>query len=516
MRSADLILENANVVDVEAGTSAVASIAVSGERLLAVGRPDEIASLRRPGSRAIDLTGKTVIPGLIDAHAHVEWTGLMAFAVDLRPAKSVRAVQELVAARAREQPEGTLLTGWGLQDNPLGEARLPTKEELDAVAPRHYVRLQRDDGHACVVNTLTLERLGYTAETPGMEMVSGRSTGVLRAQANQDAESRLQDSVTPEMSERGLHAAASDALKVGLTTVHALEGADATSLEQMARLRGALEALPIRTVLWYQTSHVDRAKALGLRRIGGCLLLDGAPGSYTGALFEPYSDRPQTSGILYFSDQAIREFVLEAHKEGLQIAVHATCQRSVEQAISAYENALKAHPRADHRHRIEHCSVCPPPLLERLREVGAIVVTQPAFIYYSGERYLKDVPDTQRPWLYRTRSFLESGLHPAGSSDCPVSPCSPLAGVYAAVTRKAESGQVLSPEEAVSARDALKLYTLGGAYASFEEQRKGSIEVGKLADLVVLSADPTAVEPQEICGIRVEKTIVGGEIVWER
>jgi hypothetical protein len=144
-----------------------------------------------------------------------------------------------------------------------------------------------------------------------------------------------------------------------------------------------------------------------------------------------------------------------------------------------------------------------------------VVVTQPAFIYYSGERYLHDVPDDQLPWLYRTRSFLENGLRPAGSSDCPVVPCNPLVGIHAAATRRAESGQVLLSEEAVSPGQALQMYTLGGAYAAFEEREKGSIEVGKLADMVVLNSDPTRVAPEEIKDIQVEKTIVNGEVVWE-
>ncbi len=181
-----------------------------------------------------------------------------------------------------------------------------------------------------------------------------------------------------------------------------------------------------------------------------------------------------------------------------------------------WKTACVARPQGERRHRLEHCSVCPPRLLRRLKAVKALVVTQPAFIYYSGERYLSDVPEAQLPWLYRTGSFVKSGLKPAASSDCPVVPCNPLVGVYAAVTRKAESGQVLSPEQAISPEEALRMYTLAGAYASFEEQLKGSIEVGKLADMVLLSADPTGVAPEQIKDIQVEKTIVGGEVVWER
>jgi predicted amidohydrolase YtcJ len=223
----------------------------------------------------------------------------------------------------------------------------------------------------------------------------------------------------------------------------------------------------------------------------------------------------KTRGQLNPSQEELNEGVLTAHQDGFQVAIHAVEEGTVEAAAIALEYCLHRSPKADHRHRLEHCSVCSPPLLHRLQDVDAVVVTQPGFIYFSGERYLNDVPDTQLPWLYRTRSFLENGLRPAGSSDCPVAPCDPLVGVYAAVTRKAESGQVLSPEEAISPEEALRIYTLSGAYASFEERLKGSIEIGKLADLVVLSADPTRVPPEEIKEIRVEKTIIGGKVVWE-
>jgi predicted amidohydrolase YtcJ len=208
--------------------------------------------------------------------------------------------------------------------------------------------------------------------------------------------------------------------------------------------------------------------------------------------------------------------VLQAHQAGFQVAIHAVEEGTVEAAATALEYCLSRSLKTDHRHRLEHCSVCPPKLLRRLKSLKAVVVTQPAFIYYSGERYLSEVPEAQLRWLYRTKSFLKSGLKPAASSDCPVVQPDPLRGIYAAVTRKAENGQVLLPEEAISPEEALRLYIVAGAYASFEEHLKGSIEVGKLADMVVLSADPTGVPPEEIRDISVEKTIIGGEVVWER
>ena len=187
----------------------------------------------------------------------------------------------------------------------------------------------------------------------------------------------------------------------------------------------------------------------------------------------------------------------------------------MEAAITALEYAHSHLPQPSRRHRIEHCSQCPPHLLERLNKLQAVVVTQPPFLYYNGERYLATVPADRLQWLYRIRSFLNSGLIVAGSSDSPVVPDNPLVGIYAAVTRQTESGQPLLPEECISASQALAMYTINAAYASFEEGIKGSITQGKLADMVLLSDDPTKIPPEQIEDIKVEMTIIDGKVVWE-
>ncbi len=204
-----------------------------------------------------------------------------------------------------------------------------------------------------------------------------------------------------------------------------------------------------------------------------------------------------------------------AHRAGFQLAIHAIEQSTVEAAITALEYAHSQQPGAELRHRIEHCSECPPELLERIKELGVMIVTQPPFIYYSGERYLATVPARQFRWLYRFKSFIDSGLTVAASSDCPVVPANPLVGIYAAVTRRAETGQEILPEQSISVRQALAMYTINAAYASFEEDLKGSITPGKLADVVVLSDNPTTVPPEAIKDIKVEMTIIDGKIVWE-
>jgi predicted amidohydrolase YtcJ len=209
------------------------------------------------------------------------------------------------------------------------------------------------------------------------------------------------------------------------------------------------------------------------------------------------------------------QLAFSAHQAGFQLAIHCLEPGAVDAAIAALEYINNQTPITGRRHRLEHCAECPPPLLKRLSRLGVMVVTQPPFVYYSGERYLATIPPAQIRWLYRIRSFLDGGLVVAASSDSPVAPDNPLVGIYAAVTRRAESGEELSPEEGISAEQALAMYTLNAAYASFEEDIKGSITPGKLADMVVLSDDPLKSPPEQLMYIRVEMTIIDGRVVWE-
>jgi predicted amidohydrolase YtcJ len=223
----------------------------------------------------------------------------------------------------------------------------------------------------------------------------------------------------------------------------------------------------------------------------------------------------ESDGKVEPPQQELNRMALECHRDGFQLAFHAVTENQVEGAVKALEHIESQAGIAGRRHRIEHCGECPPDLLERLRKLGAIIVTQPPFIYYSGERYLATVAKSQLPWLYRIKAPLESGVVVAGSSDMPVVPGNPLVGICAAMTRKAESGQTLLPQESITPRQALALYTTKAAHASFEEEIKGSISPGKLADIVVLGDDPTALPPEDIKDIGVVMTIIGGEVVFE-
>ena len=208
--------------------------------------------------------------------------------------------------------------------------------------------------------------------------------------------------------------------------------------------------------------------------------------------------------------------VLEIHMTGLQVAIHAITKKAIEAACTAIEYAVKRKPEIEHRHRIEHCAICPPSLAKRIASLGIIVVTQPPFIHYNGERYRHTVPEEQLAYLYPIRALQQHGIHVAASSDCPIVPPDPLTGIYAAVTRKDETGNVVGENERIPLTDALGLYTRNAARAMFEESLKGTITPGKLADLVVLNADPTRLTPDELKELKVEMTLIGGRVVWQR
>jgi predicted amidohydrolase YtcJ len=224
----------------------------------------------------------------------------------------------------------------------------------------------------------------------------------------------------------------------------------------------------------------------------------------------------ETTGQLHPEQSELNEMVLRIHQAGFQACLHAVEEKTVEAACSAIEYALKKLPKSDHRHRIEHCSVCPPSLAKKLAALGIMVVTQPSFIYYSGDRYLRTVAAEELKHLYPIKTLLKSGVQVAASSDCPIAPANPMTGIYAASSRMTETNETVLPEETITPAEALRMYGETAARATFDEGVKGSISPGKLADLVVLNGDPTKVPIDEIRDLRVEMTILDGEIVWEK
>jgi hypothetical protein len=511
---ADIILYNANIITLDPRLPRAKMMAIKGERVLGVGGDQEWEQYTRPQTKIIDCQGKTLIPGFNDAHCHILSYVQRLLSLDCSPSRvrSIEEIKSLLRKRAEKQPPGTWVLATGYNDFYLAEHRHPTRWDLDEATPHHPVRLDYRTAHACVLNSLALKLAGITIETPDppgglidRDPQTGEPTGILYEMGSYLSQRALIPPLSEEELTEGMKRANRRYLSQGITSLQdASQNNDPGRWQLFQQIKGRGELTP-QLSLMMGLSSLDELQEQGLEpRHGDDQLRLGA--------LKVVID--ESTGSLRPPPEELRRIVLRAHRAGFQVALHAIEESQVEAATSALEYALKESP-IPHRHRIEHCSVCPPHLLERLKKTGAVVVTQPAFIYYSGERYLSQVPPSQLPWLYRIGSFLGEGITTAASSDSPVVPHNPLVGIYAAVTRKAETGQVLSPPESVTPHQALHMYTLASAYAAFEERVKGSLEVGKLADMALLSADPTQVPPEEIREIRVEMTIVGGRVVWE-
>jgi hypothetical protein len=399
-------------------------------------------------------------------------------------------------------PPGTWLRGTNYNEFYLAEKHCPTRFDLDEAAPGHPVIISHRSLHACVLNSMALSLAGINSETPEppgaciqRNFTTGEPNGILL-----DMFPALPPFTEAEFAE-GVSLLNRQFLSYGITSFQ--EATYKTDLNRWQIIKDFTDSGRLKSRASMMTGPETR-----------CQFQEA--GMTTGS-----GDNQLKLGAVKFlldeqtPQDELNSTALDCHRAGFQLAFHAVAQSHVESAVRALEYVNRHAKVAGRRHRIEHCGECPPDLLKQLKKLGCVIVTQPPFLYYSGERYLATVAKSQLPWLYRIKSPLESGVIVAGSSDAPVVPGNPLVGIYAAVTRQADSGQVLLPEEAISPHQALALYTINAAYASFEEDIKGSIAPGKLADIIVLSDDPTRIPPEQIKDIKVEMTIIGGEVVWE-
>lgn len=511
MNFADLVITGGDVFTQTKSFPRATAVAVRDGRVLAVGSRDEMRELIGPKTKLVDLSGCVVMPGFIDSHVHFVQTGLDAISVDLSGATSVKEVLERLKRQGNTM-QGGWIRGVGFDETKCIEKRPPSIDELDGIFPDRPVWLCRVDSHSCVVNTAGLKTLNLPPDTEGIQRKSGRPTGFLSREANSLARKKVFGSIPKEQRLKAMKAAERMALEAGITMLNALEGGPLFADEDAESLFKYRDELTVETVLFYQTTDVKKVLEMGLERIGGCIILDGSFGSRTAALLEPYADDPTTRGVLYFSDEELRDFVLRAHKSGLQITFHALGERAIEQVISAYEHAQSVFPRKDARHRVEHFELPTPEHYRRAAAAGVVLSVQPAFEHFWGGvdgmyglRLGKERALLTNPY----RSLIDAGAVLAGGSDSNVTPMNPLLGIHAAVNRS-------NTMQRISVQEAVDMFTINGAYAVFKEEETGSVEVNKKADFVVLSADPFKVEPGCIKDIEVLMTIKGGKVVYEK
>ncbi|MFC1999428.1 amidohydrolase [Chloroflexota bacterium] len=513
--SADLLLQNARVITLDPAKPRAEAIAIKDTRVLDVGSQKDLEPLKGAVTKVLDCQGKAVLPGFNDAHCHPIALAASLLSVDCSPSyvRSIGELQDKIRHRASLTPPGHWIRAVAYNEFYLAEKRHPNRRDLDEAAPDHPVRLTHRSGHACVLNSPALNLLGIaydTPEPPGAlierDLETGEPNGLL-FEMNSYIEGRMPP-LSEEDIQRGIMLANEQFLSHGITSLQDATWTDTPRRWQLLRRFQEQGGLSPHVSLMIGEGEIEEFAERGLTTgsdLGSRLSLGAVKIVLHSA-----------TGSLNPSQEELNRLAHKAHRAGFQLAIHAIEENEVEAAVAALEYALSRDPRPDHRHRVEHCSVCPPHLQERLRNAQAMVVTQPSFLYYSGERYLATVPAKDLDWLYPISSLMRKGIKVAAASDAPVVPVNPLRGIYAAVTRTAETGQTLLPQEGVSKLKALEMHTKEPAYASFEEGVKGCIAPNMLADLIVLNRDPTEIETEDMGNVEIATTIVDGKVVWQK
>jgi len=519
MLEVTLAILNGKVCTLDPKRPVAEAIAIRNGKIIAVGSNEEIRKYVGKKTEVVDAKGRTVIPGLVDCHVHMTGFGQFLDTLDLRDIASIKEMQQRLKEYAEKNPEDSKILGGGWDQERFAEKRYPTRWDLDAAVDDKPVFLVRVCGHVGVVNSKALKLAGITEETAveggkvDLDEASGEPSGILREGA---LELVWKTAPRPNVKDLELTClkACKMAVEAGLTCVHWILGS-AREMRTVQKLYFE-EKLPLRVYLGIPVEFLDALVTLGVAtgfgsdmvKIGFVkILADGSLGGRTAALKEPYADDPKTSGMMLYTQSELNRLVLKAHESGLQLAVHAIGDRAMESVLEAFEKALRKKPRKNHRHRIEHCSVVTPDMIKRMKRLGLIASVQPHFVV-SDFWVVDRVGKTRARWVYPFNSLMKEGLTVVAGSDCPVEPINPILGIWAAASRKSFT------EETIGVEDALKAYAINAAYASFGEDKRGTIETGKFADLTILSDNLLKVPPNEIKNVKVEMTIVDGKIVY--
>jgi hypothetical protein len=537
-----LVLLNGRVFTARPGEPPFSGgVAIVGDRIVAVGGDAALRAVARPEAQQIDLDGRTILPGFIDPHDHLAFTGAELASVDVRypGVASIEDLVERIAEAAERTPDGTWIRAVGVNPEQFPDGRLPTRWDIDQATRVHPVLVQHMSGHHALANSVALEQRGVgddTADPTGGRLVRddrGRVTGYCL-----DAAQALVVPVAVEIGHHGpgfhddapldeivgdIDRASRAYLAAGITSI---VDAQVTRREldgyRAARERGVLG---IRVTAMPISSQLDEYLSIGLAGPFGDDRLaigpmkfysDGALTGGTAAFSAPYGPAGEFSGSLYWpSEDDFREAISRAHAAGWQTGVHAQGDRAIDRVLDAYEAALDGHPRDDHRHRIEHCGGPRADQLERMARLGVWAIGQPRYFWDAGDAWLASLDAARVHRLQPYREMIDADVRFALSSDAPVASYRPLDTIFSAVTRTTVGGAVIGEDQALSVEEALRAHTRDAAACFFADDRLGTLEVGKLADVVVLDGDPFTTAPERLGEMAVEMTVLGGEVVYE-
>jgi hypothetical protein len=531
--SADLMIVNATVRTLDSNRPLAEAVAVFGNRVLAVGSQRQLESLQGPATRRIDAGRRLVLPGFNDAHVHFLSGGFQLARLDLRAARTPDEFIARVSAWAARTPAGEWILGGEWDHERWPGSSLPTRAWIDAVTPHHPVWLRRLDGHMALANSRALELARVTRATPDppggrvvRDPVTGEPTGLLK-----DAAMAWVDRVVPgptfEQKVAAARAATGHAASLGVTSVQEVDAWEHLGVYQELARRGELRTrlyglAPLAD--WEQVAASGRSAPFGDERIraGGLkAFADGSLGSHTALFFEPYADDPAQHGLVsdeFLAGEALEDRVRRADSAGLQVAIHAIGDRANDLVLSLFERVMRQNEPRDRRFRIEHAQHLRPQDIPRLARAAVVASMQPYHAADDGRWAEKRVGPVRCQTTYAFRALLDSGAVVAFGSDWTVAPLDPLQGIAAAVTRRTLDGRHPDgwvPAQKITVEEAVRAYTLGSAFAEFQETVKGTITPGKLADLVLLDRDIFRVEPGEIERAKVVLTLLDGQVVYE-
>jgi predicted amidohydrolase YtcJ len=527
-QSIDLILYNANIITVNPNQPSAQAIAISSDKIIVVGTNESILKLATGFTKKIDISGKTILPGFIDSHSHPASSGrahLRNVDCDLR---SISAIKKAIYERTKNTPEGEWVEGFKYDDTKTSENRFINNKDLDEVSPHHPVIIRHRGGHTAYVNSMALTLGGIdrnTADPLGghieRDAISGELTGRLLESATSAIENLIPNIFSRSEYQAGAKLISQMMSKSGITSVTDA-GTDARSYQSYQDAHDAKE-LKTRIYCMMRGRGVDEMMRAGKKtgdgdewvRVGAMkLACDGSISERTARLSESYIGRPNDYGIIVNDEEMLYEQAVKAHKKDWQIGIHANGDVGIDIVLNVYERLQKVYYRKDPRFRLEHCTVINDDLIRRIKALKAIPTPFSTYVYWHGEK-MKEYGKERLERMFAVKSFLDAGINVTQTSDYPPGPFEPMMAIQSSVTRRDYNGNLWGPSQRITVEEAIKVGTIHGAYASFEEQIKGSLEAGKLADLVVLDQNPLKVDPMSIIDIPIQRTMVGGKWSYE-
>ena len=529
---ADTAYINGKIVTMDPEETIAEAVAIKFGRFLKVGSNEDINKLIGEDTNIIDLEGNTVVPGLIDSHCHMMAVGAQRIKnVDLSQEAGVRNIDDLVKRlrdRAEKTPKGEWVLGYQEDDSKLAEKRHPNRWELDEASTEHPIIISTVGGHFSMANSFAFNLAGVTKETKdpvGGKFDRGKNGELVGWLHEKAIDMILPEEVTiptREQAREGAREILTECAEVGLTCVYdtveksqiraAIDLANKGELPIRMRMDVGIDLFPTLNKLGiYRGLGDDWLRVCGLK-----FFFDGAISARTAAVTEEYLNKPGFYGVMATTKEIATKTIMDAYKEGYRISAHANGDRAIEMYLDIMKIAQEKYPREDPRNRDIHCTVITPKLVERIKKLGILPTIFGPYVYYHGDKLIPAFGEARLERMFAARSFLDTGVMIAAHSDHPCAPYPPLMAIHGLVNRMTKAGKPIGQSQKVSVIEALKLYTTHSAYQQFDEDKLGSIEEGKLADMVVLGEDILTVDTEKIKDISVEMTIIDGEIVYQR